>query len=599
MGDLLITILAFFIWMYANLNQIPSGAVEGYRLMEDQYIGMNEGIESANDLIFESIDSLAGELDASVTRSIRDLKALGEQSAGAIDSIKDGFYRQLLGELYRAGENHRRMSTFHLANYDVPAEYYLVGGNGERIREIIDTFREGAEEIAGRSHLSSGSIGLGLETDEIVYRSGYRQPWVSYLFEDVPAGSVIISISYLKQMILLTESAVLNGLIAQVDLSGEARLLQEMAARESEKAIERKEHEIARVKQEQALQEARLEQSLMETKQNRMMAIFAFGGVALVLVLFSISTRAYLRKQKDNRLLAEQKRQISEKNEALNQQNEEISAQRDEIEAQRDMVTRQKEMIEASHEEISASIDYATRLQTSILPNMSLLEEAFSDHFVFFRPKQKVSGDFYWWTRVEERVLVTAADCTGHGVPGAFMSMLGVSLLREIVNREYITHPGVVLNRLRKEVIRSLDQKGEHGEQKDGMDLALISVQPGTLLCEYAGANNSLYLVRNGELTEYKADRMPISHYPRLERFANQEIQLQKGDQLYLFSDGYADQFGGEKRKKFKYKNFARLLVEITSRSMKEQHDILLKTIVAWQGEIEQIDDMVIVGIKI
>jgi serine phosphatase RsbU (regulator of sigma subunit) len=230
---------------------------------------------------------------------------------------------------------------------------------------------------------------------------------------------------------------------------------------------------------------------------------------------------------------------------------------------------------------------------------MSLLEETFSDHFVFFRPKQKVSGDFYWWTRVEERVIVAAADCTGHGVPGAFMSMLGVSLLREIVNREYITHPGVVLNRLRKEVIRSLDQKGEHGEQKDGMDLALISVQPGTLACDYAGANNPLYLVRDGELTEYRADHMPISHYPRLDKFTNHEIQLQKGDQLYLFSDGYADQFGGEKRKKFKYKNFARLLVETTSRPMREQHDILLKTIVAWQGEIEQIDDMVIVGIKI
>ncbi len=415
----------------------------------------------------------------------------------------------------------------------------------------------------------------------------------------MPAGSVIVNLSFLKQMVLLTESALLNGLISQVDLSEEAKLLQELAARESEKAIELKENEIARVKQQQVLQEAQLEQSQMETKQNRMMAIFAFGGVALALVLFSISTRAYVRKQKDNKLLAEQKDEISEKNQELNQQNEEIAAQRDEIEAQRDLVFKQKEQIETTHQEISSSIDYAKRLQTSILPNMSLLEESFSDHFVFFRPKQKVSGDFYWWTKVEDKVIITAADCTGHGVPGAFMSMLGVSLLREITNKAYISHPGVILNRLRKEVVKSLDQKGDSGEQKDGMDLALISVQPETLKCEYAGANNPLYLVRNRQLTEYKADRMPVSHYPRMDKFTNQEIQLEKGDQLYLFSDGYADQFGGEKRKKFKYKAFQQHLVDHCGESMEQQHKSLLDTIVEWQRDYEQIDDMVIVGIKV
>jgi serine phosphatase RsbU (regulator of sigma subunit) len=596
--DLLITIIAYTIWSFVSTNQITPDVIWGYMELEARYEQTNAGLESSNAMIYESIDSIGATGDEALLRSIAELRALSTDYHHTCDSVKTGFYRFILMERYNEDAKLQALDRDQLTNTNLGSRYFEVDARGILLKEMQDQFLSQLRRIAEANNIQTSQIGLGLDTRVVFYRRREELNWQSYMFTGNPVGAILVNLSWNKQMALLSESVLLNALISQMDLSGEARLLQEMAARESEKAIQLKENEITRVKQEQELQEARLEQSLMETKQNRMMAIGAFGGVALVLVLFSISTRAYYRKQKDNKKLAEQKHQIEEKNEELNQQNEEIAAQRDEIEAQRDLVFQQKEQIEKTHEEISSSIDYAKRLQASILPNTGLLEKHFSDYMVFFMPKQKVSGDFYWWTEVEGRIVVTAADCTGHGVPGAFMSMLGISLLREIVNREYITHPGVILNRLRKEVIRSLDQRGDQGEQKDGMDMALLSIDPETLMCEYAGANNPFYLVREGRLTEYRPDRMPVSHYPRLDKFTNQEILLQKGDQLYLFSDGYADQFGGERRKKFKYKSFQQLLMEHTGADMRKQHDILLEAIVKWQGNNEQIDDMVIVGIK-
>jgi serine phosphatase RsbU (regulator of sigma subunit) len=152
---------------------------------------------------------------------------------------------------------------------------------------------------------------------------------------------------------------------------------------------------------------------------------------------------------------------------------------------------------------------------------------------------------------------------------------------------------------LREEVIRSLRQRGSQREQKDGMDLALISINTDTLQCKYAGANNSLYIIRDSKLSHHKPDRMPISYYEQMDPFTSQKIQLQKGDQLYMFSDGYADQFGGEKRKKFKYAAFQNLLIKHSNEEMSEQHIILAETISNWQGDQEQIDDMVVVGIRV
>ncbi len=598
-GDLLLAILAYFIWIFVTANTISRSAVEGYRLMEDQYLQMIAGIESSNSLIYASINSEESETDPSLKATIGELRQLGQEYMQTSDSIKEGFYRMILGAYYKQGSNHLRIQEGTLANDHPVEEYFFERENAPRIKQAVNRYRDGAEMIARKHHIKSSAIGLGLETADIDYGNGYTQTWISYIFEDVPVGSVIVNLSLLMQMVLITESNLLNALVSRMDLSEEAVLLQELASRESERAIRLKENEITRVRQQQELQEVLLEQSLMETRQNKMMAIFGFGGVALVLVLFSISTRAYMRQQKDNRTLQEQSQEITEKNEELSHQNEEIAAQRDEIEAQRNLVSDQKALIERAHEELSSSIDYAMRLQDSILSLPDLMEEHFHDHFILFRPKQKVSGDFYWWGEAEGHMIITATDCTGHGVPGAFMSMMGISLLREIVVKEKITDPGKILDQLREEVIRSLYQRGASHEQKDGMDLSLVSIDIRTLECGYAGANNPLYHIRDGELTVYRPQMMPISHYQKMDPFRTREIPLKEGDQLYLFSDGYADQFGGEQRKKFKYGAFRQLLLDHSGLPMAEQLEVLEKTITDWQGSQEQIDDMVVIGVQI
>jgi len=283
----------------------------------------------------------------------------------------------------------------------------------------------------------------------------------------------------------------------------------------------------------------------------------------------------------------------------VRQRTHELEEANIEIEAQRDLATHQRDQISHQKKEIEDSIYYAERIQRSLLPSKVILESTVTDYFIMFRPRDIVSGDFYWSSRMNGKLIVTAADCTGHGVPGAFMSMLGIAYLNEIVNKLKDLNANDILNYLRDKIIHALGQTGQEGGSKDGMDMALCIIDPEEKIMQYSGANNPLYLVRNGELIETKADKMPVAIYERMDSFTNHEIQLEKGDSVYICSDGYADQFGGPKGKKFMYKPLKRLLVQIADLSMAEQQKILEKTIDDWQGSLEQIDDVVFIGIKI
>jgi serine phosphatase RsbU (regulator of sigma subunit) len=599
LNDLLITIIGYGIYLFMTSTMVSPQVAMGYVGLENKYRRMNSGLETSNNLIYQSLNSITSIEDKNLLISIQELQKLGAQFYHTTDSLKEGFYIELYGPIYAERKFRRYMPAGLAASEDPGSHYFMVKGNGKLIKNSLEQYRQGIARIAEKHHVQSGLIRMGLRTRDFPNRWGDTISWEAQMFDRASTGLVLVNLSWMKQMVLLTEANVLDGLISQIDLSSEVKLLQELASKESERAIMLKENEIVRVKQQQELQSIQLEQSQDEVKQGRIIAIFAFMGIAFVIILLIISTRAYLLKQKDNKILAKQKEDIQDKNDELNQQNEEIAAQRDEIEAQRNLVSMQKEQIQQTHNEISASIDYATRLQASIMPSQDLLKEVFSDHFILFRPRDKVSGDFYWWSQIENQIIIAAADCTGHGVPGAFMSMLGISLLSEVVNKEFITNPGQILDQLRREVIRSLNQTGEKGEQKDGLDISLVNINTETWTCHYSGANNPIYLIRNHELTEYKSDMMPISIYHRMDSFTSHEIQLEPGDKLYLFSDGYADQFGGKNRKKFKYKAFKQLLIDHTDESMDQQNKILTDTIVRWQGDHEQIDDMVVVGLKV
>jgi serine phosphatase RsbU (regulator of sigma subunit) len=284
-------------------------------------------------------------------------------------------------------------------------------------------------------------------------------------------------------------------------------------------------------------------------------------------------------------------------NEELIQLNEEINTQKEEIESQRDHLFVQNQAI-------TSSINYAQRIQSAILPPEEYFHEILNDVFILFRPRDIVSGDFYWIKQVNQYVILAAADCTGHGVPGAFMSMLGMSYLNEIVQRREITQANEVLNELRKQIRNSLRQHGQPEESKDGIDMALCVIDEKEKVMQYSGANSPLYLIRdqNGtpELTEFKADRMPLGYYQgRFKPFTNNDIQLEFGDVFYMFSDGFMDQKGGKDGKKFLSKNFKKLLLEIHQEPMREQKSILEKTLADWMGGQSQIDDILVIGVRV
>jgi serine phosphatase RsbU (regulator of sigma subunit) len=599
-NDVVAAVLLLGIFIYFTNPRASKNVLEGNRLILDRVEQQNAGIASANQAIYESLDSIWKDEESSLKSGVERIRRQSQRLNRTFDSLTGAFISFCNASCTRGMQGSSTTlnpRVLHSGSYG--EAFFIDAGNGRRIKSAIEEYTAEVGGIVREFNLPAGLTGIGLDVDDIRDEFGDPVPWETLMFMNQRVSSVMNNLLWIKQMILRTENTVLNGLISQADLSEEMKLLQRLAARESEKAMDLKENEIIRIRQQQRLQELQLEQSEAVLQQRNTTILIAFLGITFVLSLLVISTRAFYLKRKDNRRLAEHEREITAMNEALNQRNEEIMAQRDEIEAQRDTLYQQKDLIERSHSEISSSIDYACRLQTSILPGPGLLNTRIADHFVVFMPKQRVSGDFYWWTQVEDQVVITAADCTGHGVPGAFMSMLGVSMMREIVSKEYISHPGVILRRLRKEVMHALKQTGAIGEQKDGMDMALVSINVETLECQYAGANNPIYLVREGELTEYRADRMPIAIHQNMAKFTTHEIQLQKGDHLYLFTDGYVDQFGGPEGKKFKFTRFRQMLVDNAGLSMKKQKQLIESTFVEWKGEREQVDDVLVLGLEV
>lgn len=272
-------------------------------------------------------------------------------------------------------------------------------------------------------------------------------------------------------------------------------------------------------------------------------------------------------------------------------------------------------IIEQKNKDITDSINYAKRIQQAILADMSEIKNVIPESFILFKPKDIVSGDFYWFTHRDGTVFIAAVDCTGHGVPGGFMSMIATSFLQEVINEKNILSPERVLDEMRSKITVALKQKGDVMENRDGLDIALCSISNNSL--KFSGANNPLWIVRkdtngiseieeriylksnNGySLVEFSPDKQPIGAHPNPQPFTLKSVNLKKGDSLYLFSDGYADQFGGPKRKKFMYRNFAELILSLQEKSMNEQHKALDSVIEEWRGSLEQIDDILVIGLR-
>ncbi len=479
-------------------------------------------------------------------------------------------------------------------NYDQALEYYF---NGLEICEEIDDqvgvglsytnigesyARQGeyskaldylfislkiSEENGNVNNTATNCLNIG----EIYFELGNYSKSLQYLNRSKQIGNEIGALEAEKdasEALSRTYSKLNNYKLAYENHVLFKTLFDKLKSDENVKSIAQREmqYEFDKKQKQQKFEEAQKKAARdAERKRERLIRFIFIIIITFVMVFAFFMLRSYQIIKKSNILLAQQ----------------------------RDQITEQKQSI-------TDSIIYAKRIQTAVLPSPDYAEEILSEHFILFKPRDIVSGDFFWMTQRQGKSIIVAADCTGHGVPGAFMSMLGVSFLNEIVNKNETSQANLILNQLRAAVKKTLDQTGKKDEAKDGMDLALCIFDYENKKMQYAGAYNPLYLYRNNELIETKADKMPIGiHIKEKESFTNHEFDLQKDDTFYIFSDGFVDQFGGEKGQKFKSKKFKELLLGIQDRSLKEQKEILDITIENWRGDFEQLDDICVVGIRI
>ncbi|PCJ28142.1 MAG: hypothetical protein COA97_02375 [Flavobacteriales bacterium] len=323
-----------------------------------------------------------------------------------------------------------------------------------------------------------------------------------------------------------------------------------------------------------ARSEAKIKSQNIRLDNEKKIKYYLYFGLILLLIIITIIYIAFRNKKKDNAIIAKQKNEVQ----------------------------KQKDIIEQTHQEITDSIIYAKRIQNAILPPDKVVKEYLKESFIFYKPKDIVAGDFYWMESVaspsnkkETIVLFAAADCTGHGVPGAMVSVVCNNGLNRSVREHRLSDPGEILDKTREIIIQEFEKSDD--DVKDGMDIALCSLEGNKLL--YAGANNPLWIIRNGKIIETKANKQPIGQFDNPEPYTTHAFELEKGDSIYIFSDGYVDQFGGEKGKKFKPKAFRELLLSIQDKSMEEQKKIIDDAFETWRGTIEQVDDVCIIGVKV
>ena len=326
---------------------------------------------------------------------------------------------------------------------------------------------------------------------------------------------------------------------------------------DSIKRAEEQKKQALRIKKEKAENEAAL-------AQQKIYSTVGIGGTLSLLIIAFVLFKAYRNKNKSNILISEQKNQI-----------------------------------EAKQTEILDSIQYAKRIQTAILPPQSLVKSYLTNSFVLYKPKDVVAGDFYWMEHVGDNILFAAADCTGHGVPGAMVSVVCNNGLNRSVREYGLTDPDKILNKTREIVVQEFEKSEE--DVKDGMDISLCSLSLSTHSLTWAGANNPLWIIRKDldQVEEIKADKQPIGKYQDPKPYTNHEVKLEKGDSIFIFTDGYPDQFGGEHNKKFKTTNFKKLLLSVKGEKMEDQKRIIDKKFEEWKGNEEQVDDVCVIGVLI
>jgi serine phosphatase RsbU (regulator of sigma subunit) len=423
-----------------------------------------------------------------------------------------------------------------------------------------------AEKMGAKLEMAKASLGLA----ETYFKSGNNKKAI-YFNKEASEIAAELGANYEKMSSLegLARSYAFESDFKNAyDYLSEAIILKDTIFSEKNQEqlnILRVQYEIENMLQENDILKKDIEIREIENTRQLTVIFFLVLGFVVTSILIALLTRANKQKKKANSILEEKNILISEQK-----------------------------------KEIMDSIQYAKRIQNAMLTPQEDLSQLLPEHFILFSPRDIVSGDFYWITRNENRIVCIVADCTGHGVPGAFMSMLGIAYLNEITSKNPEITASQLLDELRNHVIQSLHQKGLMGENQDGMDITALIIDHKKNNLQFAGANNPLFQIRNDELIEHKPDKMPIGiHGKVMVPFTNHEIIFEKGDVLYTFSDGYADQFGGPLGKKFMIKKFKDKLLDLHKKPMNLQKKELVETLENWMANTRQVDDILVMGIRL
>ncbi|MBS4013542.1 MAG: tetratricopeptide repeat protein [Bacteroidetes bacterium] len=531
-------------------------------------------------LVYLELGDMQNALD-NYTRSFEIAELIGDKDIIAISLSS-------LGEIYYKQQQYKTALKFFNDGYKKNLEI----GNKTRISTSLVEL--------GMTYLKLNNIAKALEFAQQGYKVSKELNFVesiekaAALLKDIyeKQGDYKTAFKYYQEEMLMKDS-ILNEENLRSTLRQQARFEYEI------KAIS----DSIQMVEEKKVSEAKLLARDEQLKRSNLQKIVLAAGIVIALMFSLVMYRNYKVKKEANVLLAEQFAEI-------NQKNEEITSQRDEIETQRDILIKQKTFIENQNKAITDSINYAKRIQQALLPDLSVLTDlsfdnpGISDSFILFKPKEIVSGDFYWANRINNHLIVALADCTGHGVPGGFMSMMGMSFLNEIVNKQESFVASEILNILRDHVSDALKQAGKKDEFDtpilDGINIVLVVIDVDNLELQYSGSYNPLWMIRNSELSIFKTDLTTIGILGKNKgSFTNHQIKLQRGDTFYMFSDGYIDQFDEEGNQRFKYSRFKQLLLSIHSKPLYEQRQLLEETFYSWKGNNDQIDDVTILGFKI
>lgn len=442
------------------------------------------------------------------------------------------------------------------------AMYYRDIGETKKALDFFNDVLRIRKNINDNAGISLAYQNLG----ELYFKLGETEKGINYYLKALEEAKLSKSkqlISFIHQTLANAYYNNKNYKLAYDNFIEHSLLEDSIFSEKTVKNIDELESKYQNEKKALLIENLEKEKKVQLEKQNIIILSSGLGFLSMLIIVLIIS-KNYRQKKKDHAIISEQKNILSEKN-----------------------------------KEITDSITYARRLQEAILPPNELIKEKLPDSFIFFKPKDVVSGDFYWLEHKNNTVFFAVADCTGHGVPGAMVSVVCSNALNRAVKEFELINPAKILDKVRELVIETFEKSIE--DVKDGMDIALCSFDTKTNELQYAGANNPLWIIKQNskEIEEIKANKQPIGIFHDFVPFTNHQVQLTKGDKIYLFSDGYPDQFGGEKGKKMMYKPFKNILTENSDLEMSQQKEILAQEFENWKGKMDQIDDVCVFGIKV